>query len=290
MVDAKEVAYYISAHPDDWQLFMVPRAYSDLCFPTGDCKIVFIYFTAGDAGKIDNTNEFWRGREMGSLNAVRSLRGLPIDTSLSPSEKKVCGHTLAVYEMLDNTVSYYLRLPEASLKSGAINNQPPPLQPLGQDEGSTDKFQDWNDLVNTVAQILRNESYGTESRAASWINYVLDPTQHHHENHATAGKCIEAAINRTANDTEEGKVDFLLETFLGYRMTQGKNTPFPQNVEGGDFKAKEKMFQTYDLVANQVSTDRYGKHQHGEYLSWLTQQYTVAEARQANLIDSNEYE
>lgn len=94
----KEVAYYISPHPDDWQLFMVPRAYSDLCFPTGDGKIVFIYFTAGDADSIDNTNEFWRGREMGSLNAVRSLRGLPNTISLSPSKTTVCGHPLVVYE------------------------------------------------------------------------------------------------------------------------------------------------------------------------------------------------
>ncbi len=43
------VSIYVVAHQDDWQLFMTPDAYNDLI--DSDKKTVFIYTTAGDAGR-----------------------------------------------------------------------------------------------------------------------------------------------------------------------------------------------------------------------------------------------
>jgi len=42
------VAFYFSAHEDDWQLFMNPNAYHDV--QRASTKVVFVYLTAGDAG------------------------------------------------------------------------------------------------------------------------------------------------------------------------------------------------------------------------------------------------
>src|SRR5687768_5615926 len=42
------VAFYFSAHEDDWQLFMNPNAYNDV--HKSSTKVVFVYMTAGDAG------------------------------------------------------------------------------------------------------------------------------------------------------------------------------------------------------------------------------------------------
>ncbi len=40
---------FVSAHPDDWQLFMNPNAYNSVKTPNE--KVVFIHTTAGDAGQ-----------------------------------------------------------------------------------------------------------------------------------------------------------------------------------------------------------------------------------------------
>ena len=62
------LAFYVTAHEDDWELFRGEQAYRDLATPTK--KVVFIYVTAGDAGQ---TNGWWEAREQGALAAVREL-------------------------------------------------------------------------------------------------------------------------------------------------------------------------------------------------------------------------
>lgn len=274
------MAFYVSPHQDDWQLFMVPRALADLRKPKHECKVVFIYLTAGDAGFVTPADEYWRGREMGAINSLRAVRGLRDDPKVATTVDVVCGHPIVTLRMMENTVSYFLRLPEDSLKTRPVDPMAAPsagaeLRPLGQE---TDCFANWNDLVTTLAQILRNESYGTENRPFSWVNY-LDPDYGQHLNHIVAGHCIEEAMAMTELDNLPGKVEFKREKFLDYRTKD-----FPKNVSWLELYTKRRIFRTYDRVANLVSNGRYGSHQYGEYLSWLRRQYTTQAAMKAGLL------
>ena len=47
-VGAQSTAIYVSAHQDDWQLFMNPNAYYSIQNP--DTKTIILHTTAGDAG------------------------------------------------------------------------------------------------------------------------------------------------------------------------------------------------------------------------------------------------
>ena len=59
------LAFYVTAHQDDWELFRGQQAYKDLATSTN--KVVFIYVTAGDAGR---TNGWWEARERGALQRL----------------------------------------------------------------------------------------------------------------------------------------------------------------------------------------------------------------------------
>jgi hypothetical protein len=69
------VAFYFSAHQDDWQLFMNPPAFADALDDT--CRCVFVHMTAGDAGLGIGTggrqHPLYLAREHGAEVAVRFM-------------------------------------------------------------------------------------------------------------------------------------------------------------------------------------------------------------------------
>ena len=91
------LAFYVTAHEDDWELFRGQQAYEDLA--TSTKKVVFIYMTAGDAG---HTNGWWEAREQGAVAAVReSLPVAPMTISIASFKN----HPILRYTCR-NSVSY----------------------------------------------------------------------------------------------------------------------------------------------------------------------------------------
>src|SRR5262249_22378687 len=64
------LSFYVWGHQDDWQLFQGNVAHSDLA--KTDTRVVFIYATAGDAGRTDG---WWEARERGAVASVRKAVG-----------------------------------------------------------------------------------------------------------------------------------------------------------------------------------------------------------------------
>src|SRR4051794_29066247 len=103
------ISIYVVAHADDWQLFMQPNAFNDLV-STG-CKVVFIVTTAGDAGA---NKTFWAAREEGMKSSIRfSLKPLK-ELQESTGTKAYNFHNVN-YWSVNNTTSYFLRLPDGGL-------------------------------------------------------------------------------------------------------------------------------------------------------------------------------
>lgn len=157
---------YVSAHPDDWQLFMNPNAYHSL--KTAKNKVVFLHTTAGDAGAGDGENGYYLAREEGSSRAIRlmvnSLRDKGLGREMPSVIKTFNGHPIRRMEY-GNAVVYFLRLPDGNYYGpGYPIHDDKSLQKLLKDEvsdirtvdGST-VYADKQDLSVTITELLRSE-------------------------------------------------------------------------------------------------------------------------------------
>ena len=70
-VYGQSTRFFVSAHQDDWQLFMNPNVYKSI--KNEKDKTVIIHTTAGEAGMGMGNDAYYLAREKGSLAAVRFL-------------------------------------------------------------------------------------------------------------------------------------------------------------------------------------------------------------------------
>jgi len=165
---AQNTKVYVTAHPDDWQLFMNPNAYYDLQKPEN--KVVFLHITAGDAGSGTGNTSYYLAREEGSLRAIRFLCNainyeLKQGAEMSATQVLINGHLVLRY-VYANAVAYFLRLPDGnytgvgypihndhSLKKfyeGSVSS-------LSAIDNST-KYESLNDLIKTIGNLVTLES------------------------------------------------------------------------------------------------------------------------------------
>lgn len=157
---------YVSAHPDDWQLFMNPNAYHSL--KTGKNKVVFLHTTAGDAGAGDGENGYYLAREEGSKRAIRlmvnSLRDKGIGQQMTATKQNFNGHPIDRLEY-GNAVVYFLRLPDGNYYGpGYPVHENKSLQKLLKDEvkdirtvDASTVYNDKQDLAETITDLIRSE-------------------------------------------------------------------------------------------------------------------------------------
>jgi hypothetical protein len=164
----QSTAVYISAHADDFVLFMNP--YRDVV--RSDTRTVFVFLTAGDAGlgKGPKSAPYYLARENGAIRAIRFMADATASTTADPRSGtvRVAGHYIQRWSYRDTT-AYFLRLPDGAvegvgypihdyaslmkLKTGEIGS-------IRAVDGST-TYKSWNDLVQTVAEIVRTQAAGT---------------------------------------------------------------------------------------------------------------------------------
>ncbi|RAK64639.1 T9SS type A sorting domain-containing protein [Hymenobacter edaphi] len=182
---------FITAHQDDWQLFMGSRAYDNV---QRHRKVVFIIITAGQGDQ--PADAFWKAREQGCLNSARTACD-PNAGKLPPpvfSKVTIRGHGLTV-SYYRNTVVYFLRVPDGGGRGQGFSfcnfqtltklreGQGGPLKAL---DGST-QYNSWSDLTGTVRDIIRREI------RPSWTLWVHSPNPdaranpNDHADHVSAG-------------------------------------------------------------------------------------------------------
>ena len=104
---AQNLEIYVSAHPDDWQLFMNPNAYKSVANPEN--KVIFLHTTAGDAGHGMGFNDYTLAREEGSLRAIRFMCNSLVEDAglgkeMNEEHAKINGH----YTEIDVTLTLFL--------------------------------------------------------------------------------------------------------------------------------------------------------------------------------------
>lgn len=257
---SKMVTFFIGAHQDDWQLFMTPTAYRDLI--NSSAKVVFIYTTAGDAGK---GTRWWQARRAGALGSVQFAKRKPIEY-LAPQTFNANGHQVPWYE-IDNSRSYFLNVPDGNVNgSGFSATGFESLEKLYDDNRRLNSLDDqseyhtfycsWDNLKATIKSIIDFESV-VEVRDHSWINF-LDPTRTLHSDHTYTGKLIE--------ETLSGNPKYRFAKYIGYPIKD-----MAENVSGTELIWKTGMYLTYNQLAFEMPDGE--DHLSSSYLAWLFRQY-----------------
>lgn len=199
MYDA--ISFYISPHPDDWQLFYGHKAYKDALKPS--TKIIFIYTTAGDAGEV---NGWWEAREKAALASVACITSSQhaADTSVVLiNHHWITKHTLA------NSVSYCMRLPDGlphgtgsktwqgqSLHRLHRNNQPI----TAVDQSTT--YTTWHDFCTTLEHIVKTEHDEGIPKECCWIHapdYLSHLNPDDHTDHVASANAVLAIATMRYN-------------------------------------------------------------------------------------------
>lgn len=174
--------FFVTAHPDDWQLFMNPNAANAI---KAGKRVVFVHMTSGDAGL---EKRQWLSREAGSLRAQRFLKNL-FDLTSSGSEMTKENITLDTYSgnkrilryNYHNITSYFLRIPDsymASLYSDDIDR-------LNTIDGVNTFVK--NDVYDIVRKIMRIEG-GVVSNVVHTADLDTSRNSGDHADHLTSAK------------------------------------------------------------------------------------------------------
>lgn len=214
-----ELAFYVCAHQDDWQLFMGASAFNDINSfdekgpPVNGKKVVIIYTTAGNLHDDDDTKScdckdghdprhsplpYWRVREQGAKNSVHlaacRLGGWgPSGSYHGNQTTTVNGHQLTRYQF-KNTTSYFLRI-----KAGQYHEwYNTPDQPAGTVDSST-TYIDFADFANTLYYIYKTEMDSAQIQDSVTFNFPdvneqINPNDHVEHYLAGRGACEAAKI------------------------------------------------------------------------------------------------
>ena len=194
---AQNTQVYVSAHPDDWQLFMNPNAYFDLQKPEN--KVIFLHITAGDAGSGTGNTSYYLAREEGSLRAIRFLcnaitNDLKQGAEMSETQVLINSHLVLRYGYA-NAVAYFLRLPDGNLTGvGYPIHRHASLKKFYEGSVTTlsaidksTKYQSLDDLVATISDLVTLESnaIGEVSFNIADTNAEINPEDHSDHIHSS---------------------------------------------------------------------------------------------------------
>jgi len=260
-VQKDKIVFYVAAHQDDWELFRGEQAFADLQTP--DLKVIFIYTTAGDAGRTDG---WWEAREQGAVAAVRAAlpkSPLKIDVAAFRS------HPILRYTCA-NSASYFLRLPDGNIRTGKgyaatgfqsieqLRDSNKPVTAV--DKSAT--YTTWQDFCLTLKDILESER--TRAGAAhprvnaGDYDAACDPGDHY-DHRATAD-----ALRSFAAGTYERL------WWVGYD-TQNR----PENLTGQALENKKAVFFGYgaEVLARTTLNGNPVQSSEGEWKLWGARSY-----------------
>jgi LmbE family N-acetylglucosaminyl deacetylase len=245
---------YIVAHADDWQIFMGDHAYTSF---QSAASVLFVYVTAGDAGK---SSAYWMARERGALSSIDAIIGAG---AWSCANQTVRNHP--IYRCMKNSVAvYFMRLPDGNYDGsgfglGTIMKLRDRATPTAAIDGST-TYNTWSDLYNTIGAIVDLEFDGQGGPYvkvhAQDIDRALNPNDH--PDHTATGDAVTAAANAGHTWDLFYYVDYDTE----YRAV---------NLTDAQHSQKLTEFTAYDRTM--VSAGYSSLLGDNEYKAWLWRTY-----------------
>lgn len=208
---AQPVSVFVSAHPDDWQLFMNPNAYHVVSDTTQ--HVIILHITAGDGM---GYNDYTLAREEGSKRAMRFLvkAAYPqanFEDSIITTIKSINNHHLYFYKYR-NISSYFLRLPDGNFDGAGytMHNRESLFKLLSGEKSSISTIDGkntytLNDLKNTIGEIIPDPTFQKSiSIHIAEIDSSFNPKDH--SDHISSAKLI---LNVMENKTPYHKYSYI---------------------------------------------------------------------------------
>jgi len=235
------ISFYIVAHADDWQLFMQPNAYYDLINEAQ--KVILIIITAGDAGYNET---YWQAREEGSKSSIRFCLASRSSLTQYSDSRNFNGHQIQC-SFINNSTSYFLRLPDGNLDSkGFEKYNYESLPKLKNAEiskiTSADKsttYNGWEDFFTTLEAIVLSESSYVSKISVNYLNPDKDANPDDHPDHIAIGQAIQQ-IPSVSN--------IIQNLFVGYSINDSEN-----KLKKTDLFWKAGMFAAYEKTVFDLS-------------------------------------
>jgi hypothetical protein len=272
--DYKALTFYVGAHEDDWELFRGNAAMNDIA--NTDTRVVFIYASAGDAGRTDG---WWEARERGAVAAVRSGIGAAPATM---DYVRANGHPVLRYTSR-NTVSYFLRLPDGRYRYGdgypATNNESlSQLRDKNKAITAVDKsttYQTWVDFRQTLQAIMDLERLLVPADTHPLVNapdyFGTDNSHEDCQQPDTCNSCDHPDHKAVADALRQ----FVSGTYDRVWWVGYDTRNRPENMDEPEGKLKAKAFLAYstavqdETAANGNSTEA----NLGEWMLWGVRDY-----------------
>ena len=199
------VYFNVSAHADDWELFMNPDVYNQVIDQNN--KSVFIYITAGDGGAGNGPvkkQPYYIAREEGAKAAARFIADNGSGESSKAKEQWIKANGNQVLKVTyENTVSYFLRLSDGApdglgygvgslklLHEGSIKNF--------RAVDNSAKYLNWKDLTDTVAGIIKLETKGFSKVSFNLMDPDATINPYDHSDHTQTSLLVQDATkNKT---------------------------------------------------------------------------------------------
>ena len=209
-VNGQDTRFFVSAHQDDWQLFMNPNVYESI--KNVKDKTVIIHTTAGEAGMGMGNDAYYLAREKGSLAAVRFLSntyttGAGLGAEMERTYVNLNNHKILRYQYR-NCVVYLLRFPDGNGQgTGYVLHQFKTLAKLfdgsSRDVPTIDKstiYKDREDFEKTIKALIISEQAGgnTEIHLAD-TDQKINPNDH--SDHQTSSKFFQAVAKEIGGMT-----------------------------------------------------------------------------------------
>lgn len=273
---AQSTDFYISAHPDDWQLFMNPNAYKSV--KTAGNKVVFIHTTAGDAGKGIGGNGYYLAREEGSLRAIRFMsnaENFGLGTDMNKTYVTINGHNILKFSYR-NIVAYFLRLPDGNMAGDGFPLSGYPslqkiyngsLQNITAVDGST-TYTSLGDLKKTIGNIVNTESQADLiSFNIADTNESINPNDH--SDHLYSSKIIQDIALSFINKSVK------LNLYVDYHSGN-----LSKNLSDNDYLIE---VGTWGATTSGITDNNQNSTWEPEHNSWLGRQYFRTESQEENL-------
>ncbi|OQR84980.1 carbohydrate-binding protein [Achlya hypogyna] len=174
-----KTAIFLTAHQDDHELFIPAQVHAALSDPS--TTVVFIYMSAGDAGRTDG---WYQAREAGTVAATQAwvqTFGLyhPVRQT---SEVNILGHVITKV-VVGNAIHYFLRLPEWPLID--LLTAPRAVSPL---DRPSETYASKEDVAAVLLRLVQLEAKGRATLHSQQFEFV------DHQLHSMAGKLIANAV------------------------------------------------------------------------------------------------
>ena len=264
-----KMAFYITAHEDDWQIFMGDHAHKDILEAD---EVIFIYITAGEAGK-DET--FWNAREQGALNSIAWTLN---DSSPIESFGLNFNNNQVVQTIIAHTKSYFLRLPDGNGSGdgfSAYNNQSLSKLKSGnistiQNVNKTASYT-WDQLVTTVQDIIHMHAKDNWDISFHLQDHDTGLNPGNHPDHITASLLAQEAIATTGLDD--------ITFFLDY-----SNSRYGVNISAEVIALKTGLFNAYDAKMQELAYYNTIEREGDIYHTWLARTYFRTATEPYNIV------